>query len=122
LFVLTGKDRGRELVASAIEWTPDAPSGYYASSSLAALRERRYDDALAFALRIDAPDWPLGNLIVAAAAAHGGRADLAARARKRLLELDPTMATSLPDVLRRWRLEPVLAGEVERGFAAASQL
>ncbi|HXS81035.1 MAG TPA: hypothetical protein VN818_12145 [Gammaproteobacteria bacterium] len=121
MFLLSGEtDRGRALVADAIKWTPKAPSGYYASSALAALRESKYDDALAFALRMDSPDWPLGYIILAAAGALGGRADLAARAREHLIELEPTAATKLPEVLRRWRVEPVLAGELERGFAAAA--
>ena len=121
MLLLSGEaERGRKLVANAIEWSSAPPSGYYATSSLAALRERQYDDALAFALRIDSPDWPLGNLIVAVASALGGRPDLAARARERLIALDPTIVTKLPDVLRRWRIEPVLAGEIERGFAAAA--
>jgi hypothetical protein len=121
MFLLSGETaRGSALVADAIEWTPEAPSGYFASSALAALREHRYDDALAFALRIDSPDWPLGHLILAAAAALAGRLDLAARARERYIELDPTVVKTLPDLLRRWRVEPVLAGELERGFAAAA--
>jgi TolB-like protein len=122
MFLLSGETaRGSALVADAIEWTPEAPSGYFASSALAALREHRYDDALAFALRIDSPDWPLGHLVLAAAAAHAGRLDLAARARERYIELDPTVVKTLPDLLRRWRVEPALAGELERGFAAAAQ-
>ena len=121
MFALTGEtERGDALVANAIEWTPKVPSGYYASRSLVALREQRYDEALALALRIDAPDWALGHVILAASSALGGRADLAARARARVMELQPTIATSLPEVLRRWRVEPVMAGEIERGFAAAA--
>ena len=121
MFLLTGETgRGDALVASAIEWTAKVPSGYYASRSLAALRERRYDDALTSALKIDAPDWTLGHVILAAAGASKGRADLAARAHARVMELNPSIATSLPEVLRRWRVEPVLAGELERGFAAAA--
>jgi adenylate cyclase len=121
MFLLSGEtQRGHALVASAIKWTPEAPSGYYATSALAALRERRYDAALAFALRMDSPDWPLGHVIVAAAGALGGRTDLAKRAHERLIELDPAIATKLPDVLQRWRVEPVLAAELERGFAAAA--
>ena len=100
--------------------TPEVPSGYYASRSLAALREQRYDEALALALRIDAPDWPLGQIIVAGAAALGGRADLAARAHARLSALDPKIAKSLPEILHRWRVEPALAAELERGVAAAA--
>ena len=121
MFLLSGEtDRGSALVANAIEWTPEAPSGYFASSALVALREHRYDDALAFALRIDSPDWPLGHLVLAAAAGLAGRLDLAVRARERYVQLDPTLAKTLPDLLRRWRVEPVLTGEIERGFAAAA--
>jgi adenylate cyclase len=121
LFALTGETaRGDALVADAIEWTPKVPSGYYASRSLIALREQRYEQALALALRIDAPDWALGQVILAASGALGGRADLAARARARVMELNPTIATSLPELLRRWRVEPVMAAEIERGFAAAA--
>jgi TolB-like protein len=121
MLVLSGDaSRGKRLVESAVEWSPQVPSGYHASLALAALRERRHDDALESALRIDAPDWPLGQVIVAAACALGGRADLAARARARAIELDPTLAASLSDVMRRWRVEPVLAHEIERGFAASA--
>ena len=121
MFLLSGDtQRGHALVASAIKWTPEAPSGYYASRALAALREHRYDDALDLALQMDSPDWPLGHVIVAAAGALSGRADLAKRARERLIEIDPAIAAKLPDVLRRWRVEPELARELERGLAAAA--
>jgi adenylate cyclase len=121
VLVLSGEtNRGSVLVADATEWSLGVPSGYYAIRALAALREHQYDDALALALRIDSPDWPLGQLIVAVTAALGGRPDLAARARTRLVELDPAIATKLPEVLRRWRIEPVLAGEIERGLASAA--
>jgi adenylate cyclase len=120
MFILRGEtERGRTLVDRAIESTLEVPSGYYASLSLAALREQRYGDALASALRIDSPDWALGHVIVAAAGALGGRADLAARARARAVALDPTLEASLSAVLDRWRVESVLAAELERGFAAA---
>jgi adenylate cyclase len=121
MFLLTGETaRGNALIGNAIDWTPEVPTGYYATRSLAALREQRFDDALTSALRMDAPDWPLGHLILAATAALAGRADLAARAHERLIELSPTVARTLPETLRRWRVEPVLAGELERGFAAAA--
>jgi hypothetical protein len=120
MFLLTGDThRGGALVDAAIEWTPEVPSGYYASRSLVALREQRYDDALAAALRIDAPEWPLGHFIVAAAGALGGRPDLAARAHARFEELGPS-TKSVSELMRRWRVEPVLAAELERGFAAAA--
>jgi adenylate cyclase len=122
MFVLTGDtSRGGALVESAIEWTLEVPSGYHAARSLAALGQQRYADAMASALRIDAPDWALGHLVVAAVAALGGRPDLAARARAQLIELDPSIERSLDEILRRWRVEPELAGELERGFARAGE-
>jgi tetratricopeptide (TPR) repeat protein len=120
ILILTGDtDRGRELVQGALATTERAPSGYYASNALAELRAGDIDAALASALRIDSPDWPLGHVLVAALATLAGRADLAARAKARALELEPTMATLLPELLRRWRAEAALAAEVERGFVEA---
>ena len=75
---------------------------------------------MALALRIDAPDWTLGHFIVAATGALGGRNDLASRAYKRLVELNGEDEPPLRDALQRWRVEPVLAGEIERGIAAAA--
>jgi hypothetical protein len=121
MFVLSGEtQRGDALVAEAIEWTPKVPSGYYASRALAALREQRYGDALALALRIDAPDWTMGHYIVATAGALGGRSDLAARAHTKLVQQGYATESSLAAALGRWRVEPALADEVERGFAAAA--
>ena len=37
-----------------------------------------------------------------------------------MLELDPNVEKSLPEVLRRWRVEPVLAEQVQRGLAVAA--
>jgi adenylate cyclase len=121
MLVLSGEThRGDALVAEAIEWTPKVPSGYHATRALAALREQRYDDALSLALRIDAPDWTMGHYIVAAAGALGGRSDLAARAHAGLVRQRAATEASLANALRRWRVEPALADEVDRGFAAAA--
>jgi adenylate cyclase len=123
MFVLSGEtSRGRALVERAIAATQRSPSGYHSTLALAALSQGNVDEALASALRIDSPDWPLGHSIVAAAAALAGRADLAARARARAIDLDPTLASGFPDVLRRWRVEPALAAELQRGFDEAGRL
>jgi TolB-like protein len=121
-FILSGDTaRGRSLVESALASTAHPPSGYHATRALAALREEDIDEALAWALRIDSPDWPLGHVIVAAIAALAGRGDLAARSRSLALALDPTIEAVHPEVLRRWRVEPVLAAALERGFAEAGR-
>jgi hypothetical protein len=85
------------------------------------LQEGNVDEALASALRIDSPDWPVGHIVVAAAAALAGRADLAARARARAIALAPGLPGELPDLVRRWRLEPMLAAMLQRGFEDAGR-
>jgi adenylate cyclase len=121
MLVLAGDTaHGRQLVERAIASIERPPSGYHATLALAALREGSYEEALAAALRIDSPDWPSGHLVTAAAAALSGRAELAARARARALELDPSIETSLRASIERWQMDPALGAELERGFAAAA--
>jgi adenylate cyclase len=123
MFVLSGDtSRGRALVERAIASTQRSPSGYHSTLALAALRQGDIDEALASALRIDSPDWPIGHSVVAATAELAGRADLAARAKARAIELDPTLAAGFADVLRRWRVEPALAVQLQRGFDEAGRL
>jgi hypothetical protein len=119
-FVLSGETaRGRELVDRALASTERPPSGYHATRALAALREGNVDEALAAALRLDSPDWPLGHFVVAAIAASAGRMDLARRSRARAIELEPAIATTYVAAVKRWRVEPVLAAQLARGFEQA---
>jgi len=120
LYVSAGEpERGLPMVDRSIELTAKSPGWVYATRALADLREQRFAEAVAAALKIDAPEWPLGELIVAASAALAGRADLAQRARGRLLNLDPRAADTLPTLLERWRVDPMVRDELERGLAAA---
>jgi tetratricopeptide (TPR) repeat protein len=110
--------RGSEFVDRAIELSPKAPGNYYASQAMARLRARRYEDALASALRIDSPNWPTGDFIVMAAAALAGRADIAARARERLGE---AAAGAAPATLfARWPVVDDLRAEFRRGLEIAN--
>ncbi len=123
MFVVSGDTaRGRALVERAIASTQRAPSGYHTTLAMAALQEGNADEALMFALRIDSPDWAIGHIIVAASAALAGRADLAARARARAIELDSTLPAGLAAMLRRWQVAPALAAELSRGFDEAGRL
>jgi len=121
LYVFAGDpERGLPMVDRSIELTAKTPGWVYATRALAELREERFAEAVAAALKIDAPNWPLGELIVAASAALAGRADLADRARGRLLNLDPRAEDTLPALLERWRVDPMVRDELERGLAAAA--
>jgi len=121
LYVFAGEpERGLAMVDRSIELTAKPPGWVYATRALADLRSQRFPEAMAAALKIDAPNWPLGELIVAASAALAGRADLAARARGRLLNLDPRAEETLPALLARWRVDPMVRDDLERGLAAAA--
>ena len=121
LYVFAGdEERGLPMVDRSIELTAKPPGWIYATRALADLRAQRFAEAVAAALKIDAPNWPLGELIVAASAALAGRADLAERARGRLLNLDPRAEDTLPALLQRWRVDPMVRDELERGLAVAA--
>ncbi|HVY65117.1 MAG TPA: hypothetical protein VHH11_09880 [Gammaproteobacteria bacterium] len=121
LYVFAGEpERGLPMVDHAIELTAKPPAWLYATRALGALRMQRTEEAMAAALRIDAPDWPLGQLVVAATAALAGRGDLAERARHRLLALDPRAAEALPALLERWHVDAAVRAELARGFAAGA--
>jgi len=121
LYVFAGEtERGLPMVDRSIELTAKPPGWIYATRALADLRAQRYADAVVAALKIDAPNWPLGELIVAASAALAGRADLAERARVRLLNLDPRAEDTLPALLERWRVDPMVRDDLERGLATAA--
>jgi tetratricopeptide (TPR) repeat protein len=121
LYAFAGElERGMPMVHQSIELTHKPPGWIYATVALAALREQRFADAAAAALKIDAPNWPLWELIVAASTALAGRADLAERARSRLLNLDAHAEDTLPALLERWRVDPMVRDELERGLAVAA--
>lgn len=111
--------RGLEMVERAIALTPKAPGGYYATQALGLLRAERHEEAVAAALRIDSPNWPMGHLIVTATAALAGRSDVAERARDRLLAVHPQIEAELSAVLDRWRIVPELRVALRRGLEVA---
>jgi adenylate cyclase len=120
LFVLAGDaTRGLALVERAIALAPDPPGSYHAVGALGRLRQSDYEGAADAALRIDAPEWHLGHLILAATAGLAGRAPIAMRARERLLELSPGIESELPSLFERWRVTPDLRDALLRGLRAA---
>jgi adenylate cyclase len=119
MYALTGDlTRGRELIDRAIALSPRPPGNYYAGKALAHIGSREYDEALAAALRIDAPNWLMGHTIVASAAALAGRADIAAREGQRLRELS-TVSGQNAATAQRWPIDEALRAEFNRGFAVA---
>jgi TolB-like protein len=105
LLVLAGDwERGLPLLEEAIPATASVPGWYYTAHAFRYLQTDEYEQALEWALKIDAPNWFVTPLTVAAAAALAGRADIAEREVARLLELYPDFAATGAERLRGWGL------------------
>jgi adenylate cyclase len=120
LLAISG-DTGRALplMEKALALSPRPPGFYYVAQALTALRDGRIDDALNSALRIDAPNWYIASLIVAATAGLAERNDVAARATAHLLELYPGFPERARKELSKWQPDPLLLDEILRGLRAA---
>jgi len=122
MFVLGGDlARGLPLVDRAIELSPRPPGIYYAAKALGHLRGGEYDEALAAALRIDSPNWPMGHAITTSMAALAGREDIAVRERDRLRTLAGS-GQELRAVTERWPIDERLRTEFRRGLDLANRI
>jgi adenylate cyclase len=119
LAVSGSSERGVQLVEKARAHSPRAPGLYYLARAVTDLRSGRAEDALSSALRIDAPNWFIAPLIVAASAGLAQRSDVATRATARLLELNPDFARNGRLELAKWQIDPPLLEKVVSGLRAA---
>jgi adenylate cyclase len=120
LLAISGSsERAQPLVNKALALSPRAPGYYYLAQAVMELRAGRDDAALNWALRIDAPNWFVTPLIVAASAGLAQRQDVAARATARLLELYPDFAREARFELAKWQVDPPLLDKILRGLRAA---
>jgi adenylate cyclase len=119
LAVAGSSERALQLVEKALALSPRPPGLYYLAQAVTDLRAGRADDALSWALRMDAPNWYITPLIVAASAGLAQRDDVAARATTRLLELYPGFPERARTELAKWQLDPPLLETILRGLRAA---
>jgi adenylate cyclase len=111
--------RGVPLVKDAMPFVVHPPVWHYTALAFAALQTGQYDDALHWALKVDAPSWFVAPMTVAACAALAGQQEIADREVRRLLALDPDFATNGPALLRRWRLNDQLLAALFEGLRRA---
>jgi len=83
------------------------------------LRERRFDEALAAAAKVDGDDWIFAQALLAAAAAHSGRDDLAQGAVQRLRELYPEFEAEALRNFEYWHFDAELYDALVSGLRAA---
>jgi hypothetical protein len=106
LLVLTGApERGLALTEKARELT-QAPLGFYhLTYAMSYLRARRFDDALASALKVEGPNWVFAQVVLAAAAAHSGHRDVARSAAQRIRELYPQFEAEALANFESWHFD-----------------
>jgi TolB-like protein len=110
---------GMPLVEGALPYAVQVPGWNYTAGAFKYLQTRQYDEALQWALQVDAPDWFVAPMTLAASAELAGRHDLARREFKRLLEIEPDFVTKGPELLRRWRLNDELLEALLAGLRGA---
>lgn len=111
--------RGIPLLDDALPVTAEPPGWYYTSYAFRYLETGDYDDALEWALKIDAPNWFATPLTVAATAAYAGRLDLAQREVERLLELYPDFERTGRERLIKWTIQDELRETLITGLRLA---
>jgi adenylate cyclase len=111
--------RGTQLVQDAMPFAVHVPAWNYTAFAFRYLQTHQYDEALQWALKVDAPNWFIAPMTVAASAQLAGRHDIAEREIKRLLELEPDFVTKGPELLRRWRLNDELLEALLTGLRGA---
>jgi TolB-like protein/tetratricopeptide (TPR) repeat protein len=110
LLALNGDcERSLPLLDGALPLTSDPPGWVPAAYAFCHLQAGKPTDALDSALRIDAPEWFVAPMTVAAAAALSGRSELAKREAARLLEIFPDFETAGPEQLEKWNIDEGLA-------------
>jgi adenylate cyclase len=119
-FVVSGDTaKGLPLVDRAIELTPKPPGIYRFAHVAASLREGRLHEALSAAEKLETPNWPLGQIYLAAIAGLAGRGEIASAARQRLLERDPLLAANVAGAVERLQLDATLRAKLLGGLNAA---
>jgi hypothetical protein len=106
-------------VQKAKELSQVPPPLYYLAYAATYLREHRFPEALAAALKVDADHWVVAQAILAAAAAHAGRDQIAVGAAAELLKLYPEFEGEALTNFERWHFDAELYDVLVGGLKAA---
>ena len=120
LLVITGDaERGLALTEES-RGLAKTPLGFYHLTHAASdLRDGRFNDALTSALAVDGQNWVFAQAVLAAAAAHSGRLDIARSAARRIRELYPEFEAEALGNFERWHFDPVFYDALLAGLRAA---
>ncbi|HEY3519386.1 MAG TPA: hypothetical protein VGL98_20205, partial [Gammaproteobacteria bacterium] len=120
LLVITG-DSGQGLaLTEQSRGLSKTPLGFYHLTHAAShLREGRFSDALTSALAVDGQNWVFAQAVLAAAAAHSGRPDIARSAARRIRELYPEFEDHALENFERWHFDAAFYDALVDGLRAA---
>jgi tetratricopeptide (TPR) repeat protein len=120
LLVVRGNtEEGLPLIETARELSI-SPSGlYHLAYAVTYLREHRFAEAFAAALKVEARNWVVAQAILAAAASHSGRDDVARQAASRIGELYPLFEAEALGNFERWRFDAAFHDVLVTGLEAA---
>lgn len=120
LLVITGDSaRGLALAEKARELR-DTPLGFYhLTRAVSQLRDGHFDAALTSALAVDRQSWVFAQAVLAAAAAHAGRYEVAHDAAERVRELYPNFENEALTNFERWHFDGELYRVLVSGLRAA---
>ncbi len=120
LLVISGDPAQGLVLTEKARGLTKAPFGFYDLTYAASyLREHRFDDALASALRVDGPNWVFAQAVLAAAAAQAGRPDVAHGAAERIRELYPSFEADALKNFERWHFDAAFYDALVSGRRAA---
>lgn len=97
-------ERGLALIDHGFEESPRAPPFFFIGYAVESMRHKDYEQAFAWAERMNSPEWPLSQTFITALAALTGREDRARDGAERLLALRPAFASEIGEQFERWRL------------------
>jgi adenylate cyclase len=120
LLVITGDSaRGLALTDESRGFTKTPLGFYHLTYAASHLRDGRFNDALTSALAVDGQNWVFAQAVLAAAAAHSGRLDIARSAARRIRELYPEFEAEALENFERWHFDPAFHDALVVGLRAA---
>jgi adenylate cyclase len=120
LLVITGDSAQGLVLADQARKLTKAPIGFYHLTYAASyLRDRRFAEALTSAVAVDGNNWVFAQAVLAAAAAHSGRLDIAQSAARRIRELYPQFEADALENFERWHFDAAFYEALVGGLRAA---
>jgi len=120
LLVITGDAAHGLALTEESRGLPKSPLGFYHLTYAAShLREGRFNDALTSAVAVDGQNWIFAQAVLAAAAAHAGRLDIAQSAARRIRELYPEFEADALGNFERWHFDAAFYDALVSGLRAA---